>query len=56
MHKFRVWFYDKFDRESWCRYYHAYNQDDAEQSAYNDLMRGESVESIDDLGPDPTYD
>lgn len=56
MNRYRVWFYDKFDKESWPKYYYALNKDDAEQSAHNDLMNGESIEYIDDCGPDSRYD
>lgn len=56
MNKYKVWFWDKYDKEEWNKQYSALSIDEAREDAENDLIRGESVTEVEYIGPDPDND
>lgn len=56
MNKYLVYFWDRYDKEGWNKNYSAHSQEEAQIDAENDLHFGESILSIEYIGPDPDSD
>lgn len=52
MNKYLICFWDKYDKESWHKPYSADTVEEVRIDAENDLHNGESILSIEYIGPD----
>ncbi len=52
MNKYLIYFWDKYDKEPWHKTYSADSLEEVTIDAENDLHNGESITSIEYIGPD----
>lgn len=52
MNRYLIYFWDKYDKEGWNKTYCADSLEEVRIDAENDLHNGESITSIEYIGPD----
>ena len=52
MNRYLIYFWDRYDKESWRKTYYANSQEEAQIDAEQDLHNGENITNIEYIGPE----